>query len=103
MASASKIATRPSECFGRRHVDHQLAGAVTPAAQRNPWAHLLIVNYPRCGVWFFWRIVWYPVPSNMGPMQGSESGQPAERRMTEDLNRQRVLNFLEVFYSGDID
>lgn len=23
--------------------------------------------------------------------------------MTEDLNRQRVLNFLEVFYSGDID
>ncbi|MCP4617540.1 MAG: nuclear transport factor 2 family protein [Bradyrhizobium sp.] len=23
--------------------------------------------------------------------------------MTEDLNRQRVLNFLEVFYSGDIE
>src|ERR1700741_3518527 len=25
------------------------------------------------------------------------------KKMTEDLNRQRVLNFLEVFYSGDID
>jgi len=33
-----------------------------------------------------------------------ESGStPAENRMTGELHRQRVLNFLEVFYSGDIE
>jgi ketosteroid isomerase-like protein len=34
--------------------------------------------------------------------QEANSGEP-ERNMTEDLNRQRVLNFLEVFYSGNIE
>jgi ketosteroid isomerase-like protein len=28
---------------------------------------------------------------------------PAENNMTEELPRQRVLNFLDLFYSGDID
>ncbi len=34
-----------------------------------------------------------------------ESGDknPTEKQMVESLNRQRVLNFLEVFYSGDIE
>ena len=34
-----------------------------------------------------------------------ESGgkNPTENKMVESLNRQRVLNFLEVFYSGDIE
>jgi hypothetical protein len=33
----------------------------------------------------------------------SESGQPAENRMVEDLHRRRVLNFLDAFYSGDTE
>jgi ketosteroid isomerase-like protein len=33
-----------------------------------------------------------------------ESGStPAEKKMVEDLHRQRVLNFLDAFYSGDIE
>jgi ketosteroid isomerase-like protein len=33
-----------------------------------------------------------------------ESGEtPAENKMAEDLHRQRVLNFLEAFYSGNIE
>jgi uncharacterized protein len=33
-----------------------------------------------------------------------ESGStPAEKKMVEDLHRQRVLNFLEAFYAGDIE
>jgi hypothetical protein len=33
-----------------------------------------------------------------------ESGStPAEKEMVEDLHRQRVLNFLDAFYSGDIE
>jgi ketosteroid isomerase-like protein len=33
---------------------------------------------------------------------GSDS-QPAEQTMVEDLHRQRVLNFLEAFYSGNVE
>jgi ketosteroid isomerase-like protein len=29
--------------------------------------------------------------------------QPAEQTMVEDLHRQRVLNFLEAFYSGNVE
>jgi ketosteroid isomerase-like protein len=38
-------------------------------------------------------------------MQGQcESGStPAEKKMVEDLHRQRVLNFLDAFYAGDIE
>jgi ketosteroid isomerase-like protein len=28
---------------------------------------------------------------------------PAEQKMVEDLHRQRVLNFLDAFYSGDVE
>src|SRR6202022_1754201 len=35
-------------------------------------------------------------------MRQCGSGQtPAEQKMVEDLHRQRVLNFLDAFYSGD--
>src|SRR5665213_2791582 len=33
---------------------------------------------------------------------GSDS-KPAENKMVEDLHRQRVLNFLDAFYSGDTE
>jgi ketosteroid isomerase-like protein len=36
--------------------------------------------------------------ASVGPNTGGE-----KKRMTAELNRQRVLNYLDVFYSGDID
>jgi ketosteroid isomerase-like protein len=39
-------------------------------------------------------------------MPWGESGSgstPAEKKMVEDLHRQRVLNYLEAFYSGDAE
>ena len=42
------------------------------------------------------------IPFTMEPAH--ESGlTPAENKMIEQLNRQRVLNMLEMFYSGDIE
>jgi hypothetical protein len=33
----------------------------------------------------------------------SDNKKPTEKKMVENLNRQRVLNFLDVFYSGDTE
>jgi len=39
----------------------------------------------------------------MNRMNESGDKKPTEKKMVESLNRQRVLNFLEVFYSGDVE
>ena len=39
-----------------------------------------------------------------GPVGRKTGGEdPAEKTMVDELHRQRVLNFLDVFYSGDIE
>jgi hypothetical protein len=35
--------------------------------------------------------------------RGGAGRTPAENKMTDEPNRQRVMNFLDVFYSGDIE
>src|SRR5260370_28125044 len=36
-------------------------------------------------------------------MESANANRAAEKKMAEDLNRQRVLNFLETFYSRDTE
>jgi uncharacterized protein len=46
------------------------------------------------------------IPAQFGSLcsRQCESGlTPAEKKMVDDLHRQRVLNFLELFYAGDIE
>jgi uncharacterized protein len=39
----------------------------------------------------------------VGPANAGRAGQQWRKGMTAELQRQRVLNFLEVFYAGDIE
>src|ERR1700687_7520 len=43
------------------------------------------------------------IPSTMHPADASRAKPRRRRNMVEDLHRQRVLNFLDAFYSGDTE
>src|SRR6476659_1783684 len=58
-------------------------------------------------VWSLWRIASRAGPATMTKNRVAKklgrNGAPAELKVTDELNRQRILNMLEIYYSGDLE
>src|SRR5262245_6477332 len=97
--------SRPHENFDRRRGEYAHACAVTSglAASHSPlfycpFSRRAAMQTRRAGPFgelpaASWRRQWQPMSRN----------DAAELKVPEELNRQRILNQLEMFYAGDLE